>query len=90
MAVKITDTCICCDACLDECPVDAIVDDSDNPDNEEIYYVYSDKCVECVSHHDEPACASACPTEGCIVWSEVDEGRPAHPDRGGIGEPVEE
>ena len=27
-----------------------------------------DKCVECVDHHDEPACATACPTEGCITW----------------------
>jgi hypothetical protein len=35
---------------------------------EELYYVYPDKCVECVDHHDEPACATACPTEGCITW----------------------
>ena len=25
-------------------------------------------CRECVDHHDEPACATACPTEGCITW----------------------
>ncbi len=68
MAVKITDTCISCGACIDECPVEAIVDDDDNPTGEGIYYVYPDKCVECVGHHDEPACATACPTEGCIVW----------------------
>jgi len=30
----------------------------DNPTGEDIYYVYADKCVECVGHHDEPACAS--------------------------------
>jgi ferredoxin len=69
MAVKITDVCISCGACIDECPVNAIVDDSDNPTGESIYYVYADKCVECVGHNDEPACASACPTDGCIVWS---------------------
>ena len=68
MAVLITDSCINCGACIDECPVEAIVDEDDNPTGEEIYYVYADKCVECVGHHDEPACATACPTEGCITW----------------------
>ncbi len=69
MAVKITDICIACGSCIDECPVSAIVDDDDNPTGEGIYYVYSNKCVECVGHNDAPACASACPTDGCIVWS---------------------
>ena len=45
MAVKITDICISCDACLDECPVGAIVDNDDNPTGEDVYYVYKDKCV---------------------------------------------
>ncbi len=31
MAVIITDTCINCAACIDECPVEAIVDEDDNP-----------------------------------------------------------
>ena len=69
MAVKITDLCISCGSCIDECPVSAIVDDDENPQNEGIYYVYADKCVECVGHNETPACASACPTDGCIVWS---------------------
>jgi ferredoxin len=79
MAVKITDICINCGACIDECPTEAIVDDDDNPTGEEIYFVHSDKCVECEGHHDEPACAEACPTEGCIVWdssSKGDDGSP--------------
>jgi len=71
MAVYINDTCINCGACIDECPTEAIVDEDDNPTGEETYYVYPDKCVECVDHHDEPACATACPTEGCIVWNVV-------------------
>jgi len=70
MAVMIGDTCINCAACIDECPVEAIVDEDDNPTGEEYYYVYPDKCVECVGHHDEPACATACPTEGCITWDQ--------------------
>ena len=70
MAVIITDTCINCAACIDECPVEAIVDNDENPTGEDIYFVHADKCVECIDHHDEPACAEACPTEGCIVWGE--------------------
>ncbi len=90
MAVVITDICINCGACIDECPTEAIVDDEDNPTGEEIYYVYEDKCVECVGHHDTPACAEACPTEGCIVWGECKEGMTCKEDRGEPGEPVVE
>lgn len=80
MAVLITDLCICCGACIDECPVEAIVDEDSNPDGEEAYYVYSNKCVECVSYNPVPACAKACPTEGCIVWSDKVPGMPFNPD----------
>jgi ferredoxin len=90
MAVVITDICINCGACIDECPVEAIVDDEDNPTGEEIYYVYEDKCVECVGHHDEPACAEACPTEGCIVWGEAKDGLTLADDRGDAESPVVE
>ena len=82
MAVKITDICICCGSCIDECPVSAIVDDADNPSGEGTYYVYADKCVECVGYNDEPACANACPTDGCIVWSEIVGGNPARAEIG--------
>jgi len=68
MSVIINDTCINCGACIDECPVEAIVDENDNPTSLEIYYVAPDVCVECVDFHGEPACATACPTEGCITW----------------------
>ena len=88
MAVIINDTCINCGACIDECPVEAIVDEDDNPTGEEIYYVYEDKCVECVSYHDVPACAEACPTEGCIVWGDVTDGVTASETRGAKDTPV--
>lgn len=69
MAVMITDTCINCDACIDECPVSAIVGEGDSPrDDWEYTYVKPEKCIECVGHASTPACAAACPTEGCIVW----------------------
>ena len=68
MAVIIGDTCINCAACIDECPVEAIVDEDDNPTGEEYYYVYPDKCVECVDQHEHPKIKKNCPTEGCITW----------------------
>ena len=85
MAVKITDTCINCAACIDECPVEAIVDNDDNPTDNDYYYVYTDRCVECVDHYTLPACAEACPTDECIEWG--DKGEVNHKDRE-EGEPV--
>ncbi|MEA1917599.1 MAG: 4Fe-4S dicluster domain-containing protein [Campylobacterota bacterium] len=69
MAVMITDECIVCDACAQECPVAAILDESNekNPSDDN-YYVKPESCVECVDHSDTPRCVEACPTEGAIVW----------------------
>ena len=68
MSVIIDDSCITCDACLQNCPVNAIVDDSDNPTGKSRYYVQPEKCVECVGHFDDPQCAAICPSIGCITW----------------------
>lgn len=68
MAVIITDTCINCDACIDECPATAIVSADESPlANAEYTYVKPEKCIECVDAA-VPKCADVCPTEGCIVW----------------------
>ncbi len=68
MSVIIDDTCITCDACLQNCPVNAIVDDSENPTGENRYYVQPEKCIECVGVYDDPQCAAICPSIGCITW----------------------
>lgn len=68
MAVMITESCISCGACIEVCPVQAIVDDSDNPTQEDYFYVKPEKCIECVDHATVPQCANECPTEGVIVW----------------------
>ncbi|HHD83512.1 MAG TPA: 4Fe-4S dicluster domain-containing protein [Campylobacteraceae bacterium] len=68
MSVIIGDTCINCDACLQVCPVDAIVDDATNPIGESRYYVHPEKCVECVGIYDDPQCAAICPSLGTITW----------------------
>jgi ferredoxin len=68
MAVLITDLCINCDACIEECPATAIVSAGDSPlAHGEYSYVKPEKCIECVDAA-VPKCADVCPTEGCIVW----------------------
>ncbi|MGA9047057.1 4Fe-4S dicluster domain-containing protein [Sulfuricurvum sp.] len=68
MAVLITDLCINCDACIDECPATAIVSADESPlSGGEYTYVKPEKCIECVDSA-VPKCADVCPSEGCIVW----------------------
>jgi len=65
MAVMITDVCINCDACIDECPATAILSSSDS--NRDYTYVKPESCIECVDAT-SPKCADVCPTDGAIVW----------------------
>jgi len=68
MSVYITDSCINCDACIDECPAMAIVSADDSPlEDGEFTYVKPEKCIECVGTT-IPKCADVCPTEECIIW----------------------
>ena len=50
MAYKISDSCIACGTCIDECPVEAI-------SAGDIYVIDPGTCIDCGS------CASVCPTE---------------------------
>jgi ferredoxin len=60
MALMIMDTCSRCDACLSECPNQAIT--AGKP-----YVIDPDKCTECVGHFDTPQCVDVCPVKDCIV-----------------------
>lgn len=54
MAYKITDDCIACGSCADECPNDAIISGDDK------YTINADECLDCGS------CADACPNDAII------------------------
>ena len=49
MAHVITDRCVACGTCIDECPVGAISEG-------DIYSIDADTCIDC------GACAAACPS----------------------------
>ena len=51
MAYKITDACVKCGACADNCPVEAISEGEDK------YVIDADTCVSC------GACCDNCPVE---------------------------
>ena len=51
MAYKITDDCISCGACAENCPTEAITEGDGK------YIIDPDKCIDCGS------CADACPVE---------------------------
>ena len=55
----------------DGSPVDA--DDSQEPVDEDLYYIVADKCTECKGFHDEPQCAAVCPVDCCVDDEDVRE-----------------
>jgi ferredoxin len=57
MAFKITDECIACGSCEEECPNEAITE------GEEIYEIDPDKCTECLGFYDTQQCLDVCPVE---------------------------
>jgi ferredoxin len=54
MAHQITDECIACDACVAECPDEAI------EEGDPIYVIDPEKCTDCAT------CVDVCPTEAII------------------------
>ncbi len=51
MAYKISDDCVACGTCVDECPVSAISEGDGK------YVIDAEKCIEC------GRCAEVCPVE---------------------------
>jgi ferredoxin len=62
MALRIVaDQCINCDACLSECPNDAIIQQKGT------YFIEWEKCTECVGFYDKPQCTAVCPVDDCCI-----------------------
>ena len=60
MSLLIKDDCIACDACIEECPNEAI------EDGDTIYTIDTELCTECIGVYSEPSCVTVCPVD-CIV-----------------------
>jgi ferredoxin len=60
MALMITSDCINCDACVAECPNEAISQGDDT------YVIDPAKCTECIPVHDQQQCAVVCPVDCCV------------------------
>ncbi|MBW2288040.1 MAG: YfhL family 4Fe-4S dicluster ferredoxin [Deltaproteobacteria bacterium] len=60
MATRITEDCINCGACEDECPNGAISMGA------EIFAIDPQLCTECVGFSNEQKCAAACPPDVCL------------------------
>ncbi len=60
MAIHITEDCVGCGACEDECPNTAI------SLGETIFVIDPAMCTECVGFYDMPSCQDACPADCCL------------------------
>lgn len=60
LAFKITEECIACGVCEEECPNSAI------GEGEEIYLIDPGKCTECVGFFETQQCAEVCPVDACV------------------------
>ena len=61
MALMITDECINCTACEEECPNHAI------SAGDTVYIIDAVTCVECIGHFDAPQCQAVCPVADVAI-----------------------
>jgi ferredoxin len=54
MAYKISDACIACGVCVDQCPTNCI------SEGDPIYVIAAEDCIAC------GACAGVCPVSACV------------------------
>lgn len=45
------------------------------PYAEDIFYIVTEKCTECIGFHDEPQCAAVCPVDCCVLDLDHEETR---------------
>lgn len=59
MAMKITEDCIACGACLTECPTESIAEG-------QVYVINPSTCNECKEEASGSHCVACCPVEAII------------------------
>ena len=60
MALRITDECLNCFACISDCLNEAI------SEGDIIHVIDSARCTECIGSYDKPSCIEVCPVEEAI------------------------
>ena len=48
-------------------------DEANEPIDDEVYFIVTDKCTECKGFHDEPQCAAVCPVDCCVPDEDHEE-----------------
>ena len=48
-------------------------DGSQEPIDDEVYFIVPSKCTECIGFHDEPQCAAVCPVDCCVPDEDNEE-----------------
>lgn len=73
MAFTITEDCISCAACEQECPNGAI------SQGDAHYTIDENLCTECAGYPDEPRCVAVCSVNGIMTHPERQESCPSIP-----------
>lgn len=61
MSYTITNNCISCNRCLNQCPTHAIYREGLH------YWIERNRCNQCAEFYRVPQCAAVCPTNGGVV-----------------------
>jgi ferredoxin len=78
--LKITEDCINCNACIDECPNNAIfnagdtykIDDVEMSTlSDDFTFIVPELCKMCEGYSDSPSCISVCPSDAVIELDAV-------------------
>lgn len=48
-------------------------DDVQEPKDDEVFFIITDKCTECKGFHEEPQCAAVCPVDCCVPDEDNEE-----------------
>jgi len=74
--LTITEDCINCNACIDECPNNAIFASDESytidgvshpPLSSDFTFIVNELCKMCEGYSDSPSCISVCPSDGILL-----------------------